>query len=282
MSSPTTSGHGATRRRRCRSHGSTDGCEWLESGHVGSDKGVRETAVVNVFSDAGRARRRMLWMLQRAESAVDVQGISLQSFFSTGELFSLLQEIVARQGMRIRILLLDPDCDQARQRSFREDALARAGGAPATPYAQYSQHPRLHRESDLYRNTWDSMRRIAALREDEATLEAKVYDSAASCFMLRVDDHVFVEQYHLGKVVPARARNSGVVTILGKDMPLIEFSRTPSILFRSATLELRSPFELLGDHFQFVFDHLSRPLDEYMRDADAGAAKIRDVVQGAP
>jgi hypothetical protein len=247
-------------------HGSTDGCEWFAGSHVGTDKGIHETGVVNVFSDAGSARRRMLWMLQNAKAEVDVQGISLHSFFSRGELFKTLQELVKREGMRIRVLVLDPECDQAQQRSFREAALAQPGGDPPSLYADYSKAPTLHRRSDLYRDTWDSMTRIDPRGKASRQLEAKVYDSASSCFMLRVDDHVFVEQYHLGKVVPADDRELGVVTTLGKDMPLIEFRRNVRRLFETPDLELRSPFRLLEDHFEFVFGHLSRPLEDYLRD----------------
>ncbi len=67
--------------------------------------------------------------------------------------------------------------------------------------------------------------------------------------MLRVDDTVLAEQYHYGKVVPRGQREAPA--ILGKDMPLIEYRQTGSSLYDP--INLRSPFELLNNHFEFTF-----------------------------
>jgi hypothetical protein len=249
-------------------HASTPGREWVEASHAGAERGVHDTGVVNVFSDKDQARRRMLCRLRQAQSRVDLQGNSLQSFFSVGELLNELRTLIEGGSVRIRVLFLDPECEAAKRRSFRELALAQPGGKPPMTYDEYVKHPELHRESELYQQTRASLKRIREqLAPGASGFEVRISRSAPSCFMLRIDDRVFAEQYHLGKVVPRDARETGVVTLLGKDMPLVEFKRKPESLFDTRRFdddepELGTPFGLLENHFDFVFGYLSEPATE--------------------
>ena len=62
----------------------------------------------------------MLWLLQHAKRRVYIQGITLRSFFDGKVLNRAINELVERGNVEIKILLLDPQSDQARYRSYRE------------------------------------------------------------------------------------------------------------------------------------------------------------------
>jgi hypothetical protein len=64
--------------------------------------------------------------------------------------------------------------------------------------------------------------------------------------VLRIDDRVLVEQYHYGKVP------SGTGSILGKDMPLFEYSEFPEPLYEDDSDPLRQPFTLIVNHLWYV------------------------------
>jgi hypothetical protein len=85
--------------------------------------------------------------------------------------------------------------------------------------------------------------------------QVRIYDSAPACFLLVIDDTVFVEQYHYGKLVPGQDEYP---VVLGKNMPPVEYSHDSSDLYE--TDALRNSVELLKDHFEFVFERCSRPL----------------------
>jgi hypothetical protein len=112
-------------------------------------------------------------------------------------------------------------------------------------------------QSDLFRDTERSIEnlrgQVTALRRKlgdawQPRLRVRKYATAPGCFMLRVDDTVLAEQYHYGKVVPA---GQEAPSILGKDMPLVEYRPLGSPIY--PPVELRNPFSLLRDHFEFAF-----------------------------
>ncbi|MDQ3935220.1 MAG: hypothetical protein M3340_11395 [Actinomycetota bacterium] len=239
------------------SEASTPGLEWVEGCEVGPEKGAYETGVVNVFTDKDQARHRMERVLERAERCVYIQGVSLKSFFSAGPaslLGALGRVLETRPEVEVKVLALDPDCGQARQRSYRELALSLRPGATLPPFDEYAADPELHVRSLLHQDTSNTIEQMRSL--DHPSFHARLYDSTPPCFMLLVDDVVFVEQFHLGKLVEG---GQGLVTSLGKDMPLVEYRRPPLEMFKQAGMRLRSPVGLLEDHFEFVFEHLARP-----------------------
>jgi hypothetical protein len=70
---------------------------------------------------------------------------------------------------------------------------------------------------------------------------------------LRVDDRVLVEQYHYGKSTHTDQPQINVA-ILGKEMPVFEFTSVTDDLFDdSPEIQERKPFRLLEDHFRFAF-----------------------------
>ena len=241
-------------------YGSIDGCEWLDGHYVGSDKGTHTTGMINFFTDPDQVQKRMLSVLENAKEKISIQGITLHSFFKAGDLFNeLLTVLKNKPDVRVRVLLLDPTCRQAVQRSYREFALAKENGDPGRSYEDYSEHMNLHRDMELYRESLASIDRIKSTVKPGMNFEAHLYDSAPACFVLIVDGHIFVEQYGFGKKVSDEERKDGIVATLGGDMPLVEYCSKASPMYECD--DTPSPYEVLEDHFEFVFEHLSQPIE---------------------
>lgn len=225
----------------------------LEAKSIGTDKGLHQSGIVNVFASGGEGRNRIQWLLDHARAIVWIQGVSLRSFFEPGPLFNAIVTLISRGDVDLRILMIDRTSEQAKYRSYRERLFA----DPDLRFETYLESGQ-HGESDLFRDTERSISnlrtQVTALRRKNATigrsnLLVRQYATAPGCFMLRVDDSVLVEQYHYGKVVPEGQKDAPA--ILGKDMPLIEYQRVGSALYDP--IELRNPVSLLSDHFEFAF-----------------------------
>ncbi len=229
--------------------------EFVDQYVVGVESGMFQATAVNVYTDAREAADRMAYLLDTATREVAIQGVSLHSFFEpNGKLFRALYSAIDRGHVNIRILFVDPIAEQAKFRSYRESQLA---GQKRT-WKEYENNEGLHEKSQLYRDTKDGVERLAKLAADLVTshidsewklrLQAGIYRSAPHCFLLRVDDSVFVEQYHYGKM-----RDPQVKAILGKEMPVLEFANRSPVLYRDR-MSLRRPAALLADHFEFAWD----------------------------
>jgi hypothetical protein len=152
----------------------------------------------------------------------------------------------------LEVLLLDPESDQARYRSYREQLF---GGGSNETYVEYIKHSQ-HENSELYQDTNRTIERIQHMIEHiiqrnkveiVPKLKVGLYASAPACFVIRIDDRVLVEQYHYGKIV-----REDTPAILGKDMPLIECCENSSELYADKSDPLRRPFSLLANHFEFA------------------------------
>jgi hypothetical protein len=248
---------------------SIDGPAWADAKEVGIDKGALEAGTVNVFTMRGSGYDRMCWLINNAQERVWLQGISLKSFFEWGDLYAALCRALDK-GVDVRILLLDPDSEQARYRSYREHGFTDHCERRYATYADYLRNERCHTESTLVHDTKNTIKKISgSLAPKGVVSKTRLYSSAPSCFVLLVDDEVLVEQYHYGKAVPPefRPQNQSVPPILGKDMSLVEYSKKPSPVV--TTDESRHPHDLLMDHFNFVYGHCSVPLGVAAPSGDA-------------
>lgn len=234
--------------------------EFLEGRAVGTDKGLLQSAVANVFTDPDEALQRMLWLLQGAKRHVYIQGVSLHSFFAHGSLFQAISSLVDREDLEVKCLILDPQSEQAKYRAYREYLF----GDPDMTFEKFCSDETLYQRSSLFRDTKHTIEnirlaiapRLAADTLRNSKFQVKVYGSAPACFLLIVDDSVLIEQYHYGKILPGQ---DDYPVILGKDMPLVEYSHESLGLYE--TDALRNSLELLKDHFRFVFERCARPLD---------------------
>lgn len=225
---------------------------------LGFENGMYKSRASNVYTDPEVTLNRMLFLLENAKQEVAIQGVSLRSFCETGSLWLALKKLVEEGKVTIRMLFIDPCCEQAKIRSYREYRIRH----PQTSWQQYKTNELLHKDSDLYTHTDRAIRTLAMeikavvavpprTEKWDLTLKAKRYKSAPHCFIFRVDDSVLVEQYHYGKhFVPG----PGAPAILGKDMPVIEFNSAPPDSELFPQIDNRSPFRLLSDHFGFAWE----------------------------
>ncbi len=231
-------------------HASISLDDYLDAATVGIERGMHECGAVNVYTNSDRARDRIVYLLARAEHRVSIQGISLISYFKVGALREVLSGILEASKVDVEVLLLDPLSDQAKLRSYRE----RLFESPSQSFPDYLATGE-HEKSDLYHDTNRTMENIrhmvADIRRKKGApwtprLTVKLYDSAPACFVVRIDDHILVEQYHYGKIA------ADTRAILGKDMPLVEYGLSPSSLYVDESDPLRRPFGLLEDHLRYA------------------------------
>jgi len=240
-------------------HASISLAESLEQVAIGVEDGLKVACAANVYTDPKVSLKRMLYLLNNAKTEVAIQGISLRSFCQageTGDLWLALMKLIQGGKVKIRMLFMDPVCKQAKFRSYREVRLKE----PSLTWEQYDNNARFHEHSPLYEDTDRAIRTLA--REVRGVvmsppkgwklnLKAARYESAPHCFLLRVDDSILIEQYHYGKILGSET------SILGKEMPVIEFTKgTPdSKLYPEYPTEnRREPFRLLDDHFTFAWE----------------------------
>lgn len=238
------------------SEASIDPDEFLRAKSVGIDKGIYQSGAVNVFNDPKIARQRIIWHINHAKKKLYIQGISLNSFFNIKEpdIFAPIKRLLMNNKIEIKILLLNPDSEQAKIRSYREHLFADTN----ISFYEYKANPRLHINSKLFRETVETITTIkdAIMNINKGNFTAKLYDTSPACFTLIVDDFVLVEQYHFGKTIPDNFSSEEPI-ILGKDMPLFEYS-IPGCLYESTPA--RTPLILLNNHFDFVFNECSSEL----------------------
>jgi hypothetical protein len=241
-------------------HASVGLTDFLNKACVGTDRGVGELGLVNVFTRRDEAAVRILQLLEGAKKKVLIQGISLKSFFTGGSrLTTQVLDLIAKAQVEIQVLILDPESEQAMYRGYRERLLQPQGRA--TSFSEYRQSGQ-HTKSRLFSETFDTITGIDSWIQDLVTsnpqwvgkVGVRLYASAPACFMLAVDDRVLVEPYNYGKI---GVRREGVAapTTLGTDMPLFEYCASPSELYRDSADPLREPYELQLDHFRFAFEH---------------------------
>jgi len=240
---------------------SIDISDYSQQAAVGIETGMYQSSAVNVYTNPEDALKRMLFLLHHSQKQVDIQGVSLLSFCKTGDLFQALTGLIEKDQVKIRMLFIDPECEQAMLRSYREVRFSQQQES----WEDYRDSKNLHRDSDLFRDTTRSIQKLTEMvqgvvrrsgQDWKLNIEVGVYNSAPHCFILRVDESVLVEQYHYGKIIPSQSL--GGRAILGKDMPIIEYGNQPSDLYQE--IPLRHPFSLLENHFEFAWE-LSRKIN---------------------
>lgn len=234
-------------------YASVTASQYYEQHNQGLDEGLHLSGAVNVFHDHRLARPRISWLLEHAKQRMYIQGISLRSYFDGRELNRAIRDLVEAGNVEVKVLLLHPDSEQARYRSYREYLLNK----PPLTFEAYQQDPELHKTSDLYRDTQRTIERILSL-QPHAKFQFRLYNSAPTNFMLLVDDTVIVEQYHYGDLRSPRV--STVSNILGEDTTLFEYTcesrhmKEQADLYGSPQQVQVRMLELMQNHFEFVFD----------------------------
>lgn len=166
---------------------------------------------------------------------IRMMGVSLRQYFdNTGNLYSVAEPALSDDKIEYEVLLLDPLCAQAGLRSERESQTR-----DQEEYSDVTQHFRSSLFQDLQKTTSTLLRKM----DKPNGVKARFYRTSPSCFLIFINDSVFVETYHYGQ--------SGIGGLAGGKVPVLEF--------RKGTLTYD---ELLG-HFQHVwFKARQNPLDQ--------------------
>jgi hypothetical protein len=226
--------------------------EYRNQSSIGADRGIAQVGITNVFTDANEALGRIEYLLINAKRRVSIQGISLHSFFmrSNPRLYKMISRLMLNDQVDLELLYLDPACEQAMIRGYREWSFDNVD----TPRETYFK-PGVHERSALFSDTNAATATLEAMVRGIATikptdwkprLKAGFYKTAPHCFLLRVDDAVLIEQYHYGKLPDDF---HGARVILGKDLPLVEYRKEPASVFEHTK---KLPFSLLESHFEFA------------------------------
>jgi hypothetical protein len=222
---------------------------------LGVDRGLHEGGIVNIYSDPTTAQARMLWLLRNAKYRVWVSGISLAPMFGP-RLYEQMESLVGRGTVDVRLLILDPESEQAYLKTYREHlaGLGNSSFGSHVPWAEYRRGNRIHTSTRVYQEIQQAIGEARRLMQlPDSVLNARLHSSAPVAYILIVDDCALVEQYHYGKVRPTHAPLQ-----LTEETPLIEYRAPNSFLFPTPS---RNSVKILEDHFQFVFEHLTRPLE---------------------
>jgi len=237
-------------------YASISASEYRQSHLEGVDTAIRQANIHNIYYDSAKSQKRILRLIEQTQKSLYIKGVSLHSFFRHGDLFNAIIN-ACKRGVSVKVLLVDPNCEQARYRSFREYRILHKK-ATLTEFTETVQ-----KSARLYSDTVQSIDFIQKQTKllDLTTLDARLYFSAAEAFCLITDTSVIVEQYHYGTISP-----NPYESLLGGDVPVIEYKNfTPEdedIGFLTARDKVKDPYLLFKDHFDFVFEHCSKGLDD--------------------
>lgn len=232
-------------------HSSVSSIDYYKEHSLGVDRGLHQSGAINVFDDPQEAKRRIIALMQKTEKVLYIQGFSLRAYSNADDsLYKELRRIVREGKVDVRILLINPESEQAIYRSYREFWLEN----PDNTLSLEEFTTQKHKNGQLFRDTERTIsqfRRIAPLNSPK--FHVKLYNTAPYFFLLMTDTSVVVEQYHYGKIELDEENK-----VLGRDMARFEYTAFPQDLH-----DLDKPlqtYQLLRTHFDFVFNHCSEEL----------------------
>lgn len=231
--------------------------EYLLKKSAGVDQGIEMSGICNIYSDLAGAQERISWLIHNAQRRVWIQGVSLVHHLGPPLEDAVLQ-LLRKPSIDARLLILDPDCEQARLKSYRDYLLDHEPGAADIDYKRYASDQLLHKNSLTYTNIQHSTQRLMGMvgRAGVEHFQLRHYTCAPTSYMLIADDHLLVEQFHYGK--PLMATDSMQAQLhLAREMPLIEYRHPSGLLFEPR--RGFDPLTVAEDHFSHVFNKLGHP-----------------------
>jgi len=185
--------------------------------NVGVAETVRDANISNMFYNYAESRARIIKLIEKTQKRLWIKGISLHSYFTYANA-DLIEAVINayERNVDVKILLINPNSEQAKFRSFREYLM----GHPDSQMEHLMKKAR-HGER-LYTDTATSINFIRLQlknRVQNRELGVKLYNSGPECFTLLTDEAVLVEQYHYGKITGSV--QTGL--ILGGDIPVTEY-----------------------------------------------------------
>jgi len=224
--------------------------EYLDHYYRGTYSGIRSANIKQISYESDINKKRFIHHISRTNKILWIKGVTLKSFFQYGVLSDEISKACSR-GVKVRVLLLDPNCEQARYRSFREYQMANPVKKDINQFQDKDRlKQRLHKDSmasiDYIKNNY--------LNDDIVNFEAKMFQSAPEAFMLLTDDVVMVEQYHYGKVRAIESEKERS-QILGGNIPVLEY-----VKLENKNSEVKDPYRIFRDNLKYVYDVCAQEL----------------------
>lgn len=228
--------------------------EYQNESSQGVFEAIRKTNIQNIIYGSSNGKSRIIHLIKSSKSEVWIKGITLKTFFSDQGRGGFKNAIVnaCLEGVKIRMMILDPDSEQALIRSYKEYTLE--GGE--MKYGEFKLDKEIIREQTLYsdiRKVIKELKKVYSSREVnkiKENLVVKTYFSAPEAFILMTESKMLIEQYHYGKL-----KEEVTMTILGGDVPLIEYHDIED--------DNSSLFKTYQDHIKYVWSSFTKDIDLY-------------------
>jgi hypothetical protein len=235
----------------------------IEGKPIRIDGGAARSGVMELYTNANMASAQLERLLRSAKRRVFIQGISLVPIIR-GELNDAFIEAVNRKDVTVRVLILDPRSEAAKQKTFARyestgDERAKAGWLAYRAAEADRDAP--HQSSDIYNNIRISLNlfmRVAREANRDAPDKVQVrLCSSVEAFIMVADDYVLYEPYHFGNEFNLTYPSQTPLQLAG-NMPLVEFHPPrPDPFLPRRGANVSSPVEVCVSHLERVFTQFS-------------------------
>lgn len=199
-------------------------------------KGAEASHILKLYENRKNALPDIISDVERCSDSLDILAISGTSFFQPQ--CKILEQLEKwrenNTNINVRILLLNPISYIALERSLREE------GKGFNDVKEFDFF-----EKKLFQDTILSLRQlelILKLIDDKSSfnLEVKLYNCNTFLLLVKIDNKIYKEQYHLG--LPVEQIKSNLTKCLGKEVP---------VSFMKNTGDLG---QLLISHFEYIWN----------------------------
>lgn len=211
-------------------------------------EGAVNSDIINIYANREQALKDMATKIEGSNKHMFLLAVSGTDFFTLNGALTkqfekkfLSPRSFEDEEETVRVLLIDPFSQAAKERAEIEQ--------PLTNYYN----------SDIKSDTFKAIQRIKELKEKKAKIDAHFYSHTPILFVLRVDDYMFIEPYHLGYVETA-----GTLGCIGKQVPLFLVTSKSSM------------FERLCKHFENIWEDYSESFEDILKVKDWLRAKGRE------
>ena len=182
-------------------------------------RGVERSGIKRIYENREEALIEIDSEFEKAHGAIELLYISGTDFLHSNILAQLDKMCFNNSNNKVRILLLDPRSKHAVDRSLIEEGINLA----KTDILSID-----YPHATLCGNTLYSLEQLERIMKDKQEknrenfeIQIRTYDTAPILFLVRVNDKIFVEQYHYG--ITEEDRQTSLTTCLGKKVPVTEF-----------------------------------------------------------
>lgn len=210
---------------------------------------IPKSGISTIYPTRIEAYAQIVERLDSASQQICLMGISLRKFFHNDtDINERIKSFKNKNAIPWRVLVLDPESEQAIFRSIREQEGMYGGVLTQEEGKHYSAleikdlldkiRP-IYVKSKLYKDVERTNDDIElSLKKRGFDIHLRYYQAAPVCFMALIDDRLFIEQYHYGATSDTR---------VAEQVPVFEFSRGSAMYYQ------------MDGHFRYVWEHLSRP-----------------------